>query len=307
MEENTKKKQDEEIKEEMNEENKEQGAAADTPAKEAAPEAEGKAEPVKYQVSSTVSEEDRKTFLEQIREFLKWLLERLKIFPQFSVFAQQVQRVESRLDAVDFTQQAIMDELDNMKQLLVQCKTFTNDMSVEGMRIKNDMNAFISKDTTLTFYEHGDDKYFVFENPNAYILYDRTADGLLTRQPDTLDELVKENLRVYKLSPGDGFVEITKNIQSVDDLETVRMIKEAGEEVKDGFSDTFNARENRGEKLVDADNIIGAAIDKCLKEVSECEKQVQERLVESYEGTLADKTKTDKQPDKDEIEMENER
>ncbi len=66
---------------------------------------------------------------------------------------------------------------------------------------------------------------------------------------------------------------------------------EVGEEVKDDFAKEFDSNTDRSDKLADADRLITEAADKCLKEVSRCEEQIQERLVESYQQKLTEKDK----------------
>ena len=244
------------------------------------------------QVNRSDIENEKKSFLERLRDFLKELCARLFKYPQFSVFAQQIQKMESQFAESMFYQKVTLEELENMKTLLEQCRSYTNDMSEEKARIKEDMTKFITKDTSLAVYENDGTKYFVFSNPDSHFLMDKNNDFALKEAPDIFESLVQDTLRVYTLSQDSGFAEISKNIRSVDELQTVRDIINEGNNVGYDLTQKFEQLNDK-EKYSAADAVIQRACEDCLKQVHECEDQIRSKILDSYEHTFDAKENKD--------------
>lgn len=250
--------------------------------------------------SSSEIEKDHKSWWESFKEWLKNLLDKLKIYPQFSVFAKQIQQTQELLEEQIFNQNVTIEQLDKMREELKLCEQYIKDSGAETMRIKSDLCDFVTEKTTMTTLidAENDKRYVVLMNPDAHFILDKDDDEVFENQPDTAQYLVKQNVRIYEVSETDGFLEFTKNITTLDDIKTIRELLEKGDTVDLEYSQVFESFDLKN-KLHEADKAVSELCDISIDRVMAYQKHLEELLLNySYEKTDKNEKTDKKEPEK---------
>lgn len=245
-----------------------------------------------------MTEEEKKSLAEKIKEFFEKLKQKFKnVFnPQFSVFAQEMQE---SIDNLEFNQEVTMEALEDIVKRLDEADNFIKDATKQEESVMKDLDDFISnKDIDLAMMEINGKKCYVFYDEFLYNqLYDE--EGNFDKNADILESAAPTVDSVFRVftQTDDKFLMSKVNLEEAGlSLESFGFIRK-NEPVIDyqGLSSADDKRDYTHSLIYgEFNNIMDMATN-----IRDSYKEMLSKMV--------DKTKVKEQPNKDKEQDEPER